>query len=89
MGTRLRRILNSAIPIPVKRIRASRAVFLSEEVQRIDITIELDYGDKIRLEMHPQLAHKLIAELTSAYLAINPPIRNYGGGVPFDGNGGG
>lgn len=83
----LRRILNSPEPIPVKRIGASRALFLSEGVSRIDITVELDYGNRIRLEMDPQLAHKLIRELTASYIAINPPIRNYGGGVPFDGGG--
>lgn len=85
----LSRIVNRREPIRIRRIRASRAVFESEEIQRIDIDIDLDLDGttKIRLEMHPQLAHKLITQLTTAYVAINPPIRNYGGGVPYDGGG--
>jgi hypothetical protein len=83
----LSRLLSRAEPVRVRKIRAGRAVFESEEIQRIDIELILDNDIKIRLEMHPQLAHKLISQLTAAYIAINPPIRNYGGGVPFDGQG--
>lgn len=49
------------------------------------MTIEIATGDKLRLELTPRQTQQLITQLSSAYLAINPPLRNYGGGVPFDG----
>lgn len=61
--------------IRVRKIKASRAVFESEEIQRVDVDIDLDYSEKIRLEMTPQQTYKLITELMSAYHAICPPIR--------------
>lgn len=72
----IRNWLNSPVPVRVKKIRACRAVFQSEEIQRIDLDITLDSGDKIRLEMLPKDAHSLISQLGVAYNAIAPRLPN-------------
>lgn len=77
----LTRLFSRAEPIRVRKIRASRAVFESEEIQRIDIELILDGDIKVRLEMNPQLAHSFIQQLTNAYLACNPPLRGFNGNV--------
>lgn len=59
---------------PVKRIRAARAMYVSDEIQRIEITMDLENGETVRVDMTPKKAHGLIVMLESAYNAIHPPI---------------
>ena len=64
----------SAEVFPVKRIRAARALYVSDEIQRIEVTMELENGETIRVDMTPKKAHEFIVTLESAYNAIHPPI---------------
>lgn len=68
--------MNTPTPVRVKKIRAARAIFESEDIQRIDLDITLESGDKIRLEMMPRDAHSLISQVSVAYNAINPRLPN-------------
>jgi len=60
--------------LKVKSIRGSRAVYESEEIQRVELKLETELGDKVTLEMTPQQCHRLVTDLTNAYEAIFPPI---------------
>lgn len=74
MPERIRNLFNSGIAIPIREAVSSRAVYQSEEIQRVELHIQTTDGDKLILEMTPQLARKIIVEMRSAYLAINPPL---------------
>ena len=60
--------------VKVKSIKASRAVYESEEIQRVEMTLVTEFGDKVTFEMTPQQCHRLVTDLTNAYEAIFPPI---------------
>ena len=60
--------------LKVKSIRGARAVYESEEIQRVELKLETEWGDKVILEMTPAQCHRLVTDLTNAYEAIFPPI---------------
>lgn len=60
--------------LKVKSLRGSRAVYESEEIQRVELKLETGLGDKVILEMTPAQCHRLIMDLTNAYESIFPPI---------------
>lgn len=59
--------------LPVSKVRASRARYISPDIQRVEIEFEVDEG-RLTLDLHPSQALQLINELSSAYTAINPPL---------------
>ncbi len=61
--------------LKIKSISAARAVYESEEIQRIEFRVKTEYTDEFVLEMTPQQCAKFISELTIAYESIFPPIR--------------
>lgn len=67
---------------PVKKIRAARMMFLSDEIQRVQITMDLENGERVCVDMPPPMAYKLIVELESAYSTIHPPIPRYNPNSP-------
>jgi hypothetical protein len=67
---------------PVKAIRAVRMMFITDEVQRVQITMDLENGEKVSVDMTPRLAYKLIVELESAYATIHPQIPRYNPNSP-------
>lgn len=69
----------------VKKIKASRAVFIDLDHQEIEITFQTEEGDILTLQLPTRLAHVLISEATSAYLAINPPLRTGSDYATWDG----
>lgn len=60
----------------IKKIRASRAVFVNQDVQEVEIQFVTEDGERLDLQMPSRLAPALIQELTIAYQAINPPLRS-------------
>ncbi|MCA1806257.1 MAG: hypothetical protein LC687_00030 [Actinobacteria bacterium] len=72
------RFKKNRIPIRVGKVKASRAVYESADIQRIELTIITapPHGEELILEFTPPLAHKAILEMSLAYNAINPPITN-------------
>jgi hypothetical protein len=75
----LARILEKRDGIEVKKIGASRAKYESPDIQRIEVrmTLEGDLGD-LTIILTPSQGHELITNLTTAYTAINPPLRSPG-----------
>lgn len=67
---------NSPTPFRVRKVRAARAVFQSEEIQRIDLDFEIEGGERIRFELLPKDAHALISQVSTAYNAIHPRLPN-------------
>lgn len=67
---------------PVKRVRAARAMYVSDEIQRIEMTLELENGETIRVDMTPRKGYELIVTLESAYNAIHPQIPRQNPGSP-------
>lgn len=59
---------------PVKRIRAARALYVTDEIQRVEVTMDLENGETIRVDMPPRKAYELIVTLEAAYTAIHPQI---------------
>lgn len=60
--------------VKVKSIKASRAVYESEEIQRVEMTLVTEFGDKVTFEMTPQQCHSLLSNLIVSYESIFPPI---------------
>ena len=59
----------------IKKIRAARAIFENElGTQEIELTVLTDNNERITFQMPPQLAHKLVTEVGSAYEAIAPRL---------------
>lgn len=59
---------------PVKKVLAARALYVSDEIQRIEMALELENGETIRVDMTPRKGYQLIVTLESAYNAIHPQI---------------
>ena len=78
--TLYQRLFDSSAAIRVKKVEASRAVFESEDVQRIDVRVTDEAGNHLTLEMRPDDVRKLIVELTTAYQAIRPALPGSGYG---------
>lgn len=60
--------------IPVERVKASRAIYISPDVQKIEMEVWAD-GQSLVLDMTSKQAAELIQQLSAAYMAINPPLR--------------
>lgn len=60
--------------VRVKRIRGSRAVYLTEDAQEVEIKIESEDGDFLTLRLKPAMVRGLVGDLVVAYEAICPPI---------------
>ena len=59
----------------ISKISGARAIYESEEIQRVELRCETRETDPFTLEMTPQQCAELIVQLTNAYEAIFPPIR--------------
>lgn len=73
------RFFRSRDTAKVTKVVASRAVFESQDIQRVDVRFRNDDGDELTLEFHPDIVPNLILELSTAYEAIRPPLRGTGG----------
>lgn len=62
----------------ITNVRAARAIYGDEDHSDIEITFELEGGLILPLRMPPRLAHRFNREVTTAYLAINPPLHQGG-----------
>jgi hypothetical protein len=78
--TLYQRIFDSKTAIIVKNVKAARAVFESQDIQRIDMTVVDEAGNRITFELKLMDAHRLIGELTTAYQSIHPPLASSGYG---------
>lgn len=58
----------------IQRIRATRAVFVNEDVQEVHIDFITNTGERLVLQLNPKMVPSLIGELTDSYEAINPPL---------------
>lgn len=59
---------------PVTDIKAARALYIGPDSQRIDLEMKVD-GERLVLELGVMQAQALIQQLSTAYLAINPPLK--------------
>lgn len=69
----------------IKEAKASRAVYLSENIQRVEVDLEMEDGTRLVLTMSSHLAGKLILQMSAAYTAINPPLRTGSGASNWKG----
>jgi len=61
----------------IKKAVAARAVYDNGEgLQEIELRLLTEDGERLTLQIPPSLARKLTLELSSAYEAINPPLRS-------------
>jgi 23S rRNA U2552 (ribose-2'-O)-methylase RlmE/FtsJ len=60
--------------VGVDAISAARAVYISPDVQRIDLTVVLEGGHTLILDLHTEQAGRIIKELSDAYEAIHPRL---------------
>lgn len=59
----------------VKKIGASRAIYVNPDLNEIHITFISEDNEKLTLELSPSQARDLIEFMTVSYQAINPPLR--------------
>ena len=78
--TLYQRLFDSKVAIPVKKVEASRAIFESQDVQRIDLRITDEAGNTLTLELKDRHAYDMIQQLTVAYQAIPPSLPSSGYG---------
>lgn len=64
------------VTLTAKDIKSARAIFESEDRQRIDLTVTTEEDYRVTIELSPKLAHKAILEMGIAYNTINPPLTN-------------
>lgn len=67
--------------IPVKSVRASRARYVTPDIQRCELEIELEGGERIILDMNVEQVAKAVHELINVHDAIHPPLRPRMGGT--------
>ena len=69
------------VPQTVKKASACRAVYHSEDVQRIEMRIDCSDGQSYLFDMSPHIAHQIASNILISYEAIFPPnvTRNWGG----------
>ena len=67
--------------VPVAKIVSSRAVYQTMDIQRVEMVIDLETGEKIILDMNLDQVAKTIQELTNCYEACRPPLRPRLGGT--------
>lgn len=60
----------------IKKVRASRAVFINQDVQEVEINLITEDGERLDLQLPSRLVPGLIQGLSIAYTAINPPLRS-------------
>ena len=63
----------------VEKVKVSRAVFESEEIQRADITLMVEGDNILKLEMTPDALHSLITQASATYYALRPALGRGGG----------
>lgn len=69
----------------VKSIRASRAMYISPDVQEINIEFIAETGEHLTLQLTPDQARDLILHMTSSYQAIRPPLRGNTAAADWEG----
>lgn len=62
------------LPMVAKKINAARALYISEDIQRIEMKIDTSLGEKVIIELTAKQCFDLMGELAAAYNAINPPL---------------
>jgi hypothetical protein len=72
----------------IKRIRASRAVFVNQDIQEVHIEFITEDGERLTLQLASRMVPGLIGDLTDSYEAINPPLsRRSNGAAGWEGSG--
>lgn len=56
----------------VKRAKSARAVYVSPDIQRIELDIDTTDGEIYRFDMSPHIAHEMARSTLIAYSAIFP-----------------
>lgn len=62
----------------IKKLRASRAVFVNTDVQEVELSLMTDDNERLDLQIPDRLLGPLIQQLTISYNAIHPPINSQG-----------
>ena len=77
---RIARIFNRPLAVRVHTIESSRAVFESQDLQRVDLRLSTDEGDRLTLELTDRQVFDLNTQLTNSYPAIHPSLPSSGDG---------
>lgn len=72
---RWRKNREELVDLDVTEIRAARAMYIDEDVQRVEVTISTTDDFRVRLTLTPRQTAALIEQATMAYTAINPRLR--------------
>jgi hypothetical protein len=67
--------------VPLTEVNAIRAMYISPDLQEVHMTLTAEGGEKVTYQVSVRLTRKLIEELTQAYYAIVPEIRNRRSGI--------
>ena len=67
--------------IDLRSTRATRCVYESEDIQRVEMQLETVAGECITFSMNSRQTAELIEKLTHCYFAINPELRTRRTGI--------
>ena len=60
--------------VDVVKARATRALYLSEDIQKVEVKLEIETGEKVTLVFPSRVAFDLITQMIAAHKAIHPEI---------------
>lgn len=72
---RWRKNKEELVELDAKAVSAARAMFIDEETQRVELTIDTSDNYKVRITLTSRQTQELIEKATMAFYAINPPLR--------------
>lgn len=72
---RWRKDRRERVDLDAQKIEATRAMYIDEDIQRVEMTIETSDNYRVVITMTPRQARQLLEQLTMSYHAINPPLR--------------
>jgi len=78
--TLYQRLFDSTAAIRVRDIKAARAVYESEDIQRVEVILTDEAGNRLTLELTSKQTRDLITNLSTCYNAIHPSLPGNGYG---------
>ena len=59
--------------VSVTKAQATRAIYVDEDTQMVEIRLVIDTGEEVTLSLTPRVSRKLVEQLLATHAAINPP----------------
>lgn len=72
---RWRKEKQELVELDAKKVTAARAMYIDENTQRVELTIETSDNYLVRITLTTPQVQQMIEQSTMAFYAIHPPLR--------------